>query len=946
MKAPMRVLLTLAFSLTATGFLHGQTTAIQGTVRDASGAVISNALVRAIPTEGGATASALTSDGGVFIFPTLRAAAYRVRVEVPGFALSEKNVKLLVGNTVVADFELQPASTTTSVDVVSDVIDIDVSSSQVGGNVDPQKMRDIPLNGRNWMELSLLVPGVTVNAVGNTPLGSLSGGKFQINVDGQQVTQNSAGTGFGQPQYSREAMAEFQIITNRFDATLGRSMQLQVNAQTRSGTNDFHGSAYGYFRNDSFNAADRIAARVLPFSNQQYGGTIGGPILRDKLWLFFSYEGERQPGTIFTTPLGFDGQEFEFATKLNTNTYLGRVDWQLSESQRFSFRFNTFTFSNPFDGVSGTAHPSRAVERTRDSYGIFGNWSSTLGPTLVNEVKVGFNRFSWSNLALVESQEYRLPGGISIGGPYNYPQEFNQNVTQFRDDVFWLKGGHTVKFGGEYLSNNHSGFFQQNVRGLANPFSSAPSNLAAVFPVWDDPSTWNVASLNPLVVGYVQGFGNFNIDIPRDVFGFWVQDDWKVTKNLSLNLGLRYDNDRGVFFTPDLASGVVPPRGGDNNNVSPRLGFAYDVMGDRKTVVRGGAGLYYGDIQANQVINQSIFNGQSSLQVALERTPTQQIDLTNPFPGVSGDDFLSGAVPVAKQGIQILGPGAITPYSFQASIGAERQVGKNWTVGGDFVHWRVYNDWMRLDDNLFYDPSTGYNVNPSTGGRPDSRFTSIQSFHTPDASGAIYDGLQVEVQRRFANRFTSSVAYTVSRLKDSSNGAFSFPNNQFDLADEWAKSIDDQLHTLNFSGSLSLPWEVQSSAFYHLGSGNAYGISAPGNPFGYTGFSNRLIANGVTVYTDPSKLYAAPGLTGYQLVERNSFRGEAIHRVDFRVSKSFTFLDKYRATGIVEAFNLFNAGNFGSYTTLVTSNRYGAPAQNLNLAYASRMLQFAVRFEF
>lgn len=942
----LRFINLIALILLAGNLLLAQQTSIQGTVKDASGAVISGAVVRAVPTDGGATATTVTSDSGVYVLPTLRAAEYRVRAEVPGFTPTERVVRVLVGNALVSDFELQPASTTTTVDVIAEGVEIDVTSSQVGGNVDPQKMRDIPLNGRNWMELSLLVPGVTVNAVGNTPLGAQSSGRFQINVDGQQVTQNSAGTGFGQPQYSREAMAEFQIITNRFDATLGRSMQLQVNAQTRSGTNDFHGSAYGYFRNDRFNSADRVARRVLPFSNQQFGGTVGGPILKDKLWFFFSYEGERQPGTIFTTPLGFPGQSFEFDTKLTTNTYLTRADWQVNDNQRLSLRFNTFTFSNPFDGITGTAHPSRAVKRTRDSYGIFSNWSATLTPTLVNEVKVGFNRFSWSNIALVESQEYRLGGGITIGGPYNFPQEFNQNVQQYRNDLFWLKGGHTVKLGGEFLRNDHSGFFQQNVRGLANPFSAVPSDLPSIFPAWDNPAGWNIAALNPLVVGYVQGFGNFNIDIPRSVFGFWIQDDWKVSQKLVLNLGLRYDNDRGVFFTPDLASGVAPPRGGDNNNFSPRVGFAYDLKGDRKTVIRGGAGLYFADIQANQVINQSIFNGQTSLQVAVERRPGETIDLTDPFGGVSGEDFLSGAVPVAQQGIQILGRGAITPYSFQVSFGAERQLFKNWTVGGDFVHWRVYRDWIRLDDNLFYDPVTGYNVNPSTGGRPNPAFTSIQSFHTPHATGAIYDGVQMEVQRRFANRFTSSLAYTLSRTKDSTGGAFSFPNNQFDLADEWARSADDQRHTLNFSGSLALPWEIQTSMFYHLGSGNAFGVSVPGNPFNYTGTANRLIADTATLYIDSSKVSPARGVPGFRIVERNSFRGEAIHRVDFRVSKSFTFADRYRATGIAEAFNLFNVGNFGSYNTQVTSAAFGAPAQNLNLAYASRMLQFAVRFEF
>ena len=160
---------------------------------------------------------------------------------------------------------MHPASTSSTVDVLADAAVIDTSSSIVGGNIDAKQMKDVPLNGRNWMELALLVPGITKNAVGFTPLGTTDSGKFQINVDGQQVTQNTAGSGFGQPQYSRDALDQYQIITNRFDATMGRSSGIQINAQTKSGTNQFHGSLYGYFRNDAFNAADPIAQRVLLF---------------------------------------------------------------------------------------------------------------------------------------------------------------------------------------------------------------------------------------------------------------------------------------------------------------------------------------------------------------------------------------------------------------------------------------------------------------------------------------------------------------------------------------------------------------------------------------------------------------------------------------------------------------------------------------------------------
>ncbi|MBC7926388.1 MAG: TonB-dependent receptor, partial [Bryobacteraceae bacterium] len=639
------------------------------------------------------------------------------------------------------------------------------------------------------------------------------------------------------------------------------------------------------------------------------------------------------------------GQRFEFTNDFSTNTYLTRADWQASSAHRLSLRFNKSTWRNPFGNVGGTAHPSQAARQTRDNHSFFTNWNWAAAPSLVSEVKYGYNYFQWTNSPYVNSPEFRFPGGITVGGAYNYPQEFNQNTHQVRNDLYWMKGSHSVKFGGEYLANNHTGLFQQNVRGLANPLTAVPANLPAVFPTWNDPRTWNLSAVSPLVSSYVQGFGNFNIDIPRNIVGFWVQDDWKVTRRLTLNLGIRYDNDLGIWSTPALKSGVLPARGGQNTNFGPRVGFALDVFGDRKTVIRGGGGLYFADIQANQVINQSIFNGESSLQVSVNRTAASGIDLNNPFGQYTAEDYLTGRAPTPVQNLQLLGKGAQTPYSAQASIGVEREFRKGWTVSGDFVWWRIYHDWVRQDQNIFYNPATLFGTNPTTAGRPDPRFGQILIFTTPDAAGSIYTGGQFEVTRRLNDRFQLGAAYTFARLKDSTNGAFGYPNNQYDLADEWGNSLDDQRHTLNFDGSARLPWGMQSSLFYHLGSGAAFASIAPGNPFNYVGTSNRSFANGTRVFIDDEYLYSsrAPGFTN---VKRNSLRGKPIHRMDWRFSKSVAIRERWRMTGIFEVFNVLNYQNYGTYLTNTGLNTYGRPAYNANLAYAARMLQFAARFDF
>ena len=824
-----------------------------------------------------------------------------------------------------------------------------LKARRLAGDVSPAEVRKLPLNGRNYLQLAMLVPGITSNDVTNSPLGATDSGKIQINVDGQQVTQNAASDGFGEPQYSQDAIDQFQIVTNRFDATQGRSSRMQVNVQTKAGGNQFHGSLYGYFRNDAFNASDPVAHKVLPFSDQQFGGTVGGPVWKDKVFFFFAYEGERQPNTVFDTPTGFAGVSYSFANQLRTNSYLLRTDWQASTKDHVSVRATGYTWSVPFNNVTGTASPTRATDSTRTSYSVFGTWSHTLTPSIFNELKAGLNHFDWQNTPLVQSQEYDLPGGITIGGPYNYPQHFIQNTQQYRDDLFWLHNTQSIKFGGEYLHTAYTGLFQQNIRGRVTAFSSAAAglNLASVFPVWNDPSTWNLAALSAVATTYVQGFGNFNINVPTNAIGFWGQDDWKITPRITLNLGLRYDNDLGIFDPSlHLKSGIQTPHYNDNLLFQPRFGFAIDPTGSRKTVIRGGAGIFYADIQANQVIDQQIFNGETSLQPSVQAKSGSPINLAAPFGSTTGQDFLSGTAPVTPQAIQPLAPNVRTPFSLQFSGGVERQVTRTLTVSADFVHWRVYHDWIRLDTNLFYNPATGYNLNPSVAGRPNKAFTTIASFTTPDAAGSLYDGLQIGIQKRLSQNFSLAAAYTLSRLKDSTTGPFYYANNPFDPSAEWANSPDDQRHTLTVSGSYNAKWGIALSGSFHYGSGQAQQVTAAANPF--NGSVTDRLFSATTRYYGPGTNISTVNIGGvpYNMVARDSLYGKPIERVDLRLSRTFTLKDRFRFVPIVEAFNLFNHSNFGTYNTVVTSASYGLPAQNSDLAYAARMLQFAGRFEF
>ncbi len=287
-----------------------QQTGLSGVIRDVQGGVIPGAKVEA-KEPGGASFHATTNSQGAYVIPNVGAADYTITANASGFAAVEKKVLLLVGQLATVDFSLPVASATTSVVVeASNDLAIDTTSSAVAGNVTPSEVQDVPVNGRNYVQLSALVPGIKSNSFGNTPAasgqatnaGDAETGKFQITLDGLQYSQDSVGSSFGQPHISQDAISQFQIITNRFDATSGRSAGIYVNVQSKSGTNQIHGGAFGYFRNSYFNAADPIAKKVLDFADQQYGGTFGGAIKADRLWYFGSYEGEHQPNTATINP--------------------------------------------------------------------------------------------------------------------------------------------------------------------------------------------------------------------------------------------------------------------------------------------------------------------------------------------------------------------------------------------------------------------------------------------------------------------------------------------------------------------------------------------------------------------------------------------------------------------------------------------------------------------
>ena len=963
----------VGFCLAAMAWLGSGTAAAQeatilGTVTDETRAALPGVTITATGIDTGRVFTAISDDRGEYRLRGLPPARYKVQAELTGFStVIVAEVELLVGQNRTVPFAMKVASLEETVTVTGESPLVDISSTQVGGNVDRRQMEELPLQGRNWMELAMQVRGVTANAVDNTP--GVRDRQFQLNLDGQEITQQVAGGGFGQPRFSREAIAEFQVVTNLFDITQGRSLGMQVQAISRSGTNNLVGSVYGFFRDDSLNAKDFIAGRVLPYSNQQIGGAIGGPIIRDRLHYFLSYERENEPNTIITSPPGLPSQSFSFDTKTVQNSFLGRGDWQMKPQDHMTVRASYWDWGNPFTQVSGTEHPSQAADRSRRAVNVVGTWSKVLTSTKLQEIRVGYTHFDWKNLlaipALADTPNYVFPA-LTVGQRRNYPQEFYQNTWSARYDLNWTVNSHDMKFGAEYLQWHDTGQWQLLSRGEF-VFTRNPPDLDRRFPAdaWDDPTRWDVTGLDGFVQRYDLNFGDWTIDIPRPTVALWFGDTWRMNNQLTVNYGVRWDADWGALDPPYVTSPITfNPRGGnqygdidltpgeklypgglqDINNIAPRGGFNWNVGGKGNLVIRGGSGLYFSIPDSNTTFSQQSFNAD---RILVNSFPYDGLPgfVQDPTRGRTEEDYINGVYPLPAQSPRVIAHDYQMPYTWQSTVGAQGQVAEVWGIEADYTYWKGYNFARQRDPNLYYNPVTGYSLNPTTSGRPDPAYGVIQWL---EANGkADYGAISTAVNRRYRNNWQASLSYTLLLFMHDNTTNFQYQgNNPFDPEAEWARSTEFQRHTLRLNGIWRLKWDVSLSGAYLYGSGNHYQTNFAANPFGHGGVT-RYVTVPTTVSESVADRFDGP--TSFAIgdvVPRNALRGFPLHRVDLRLSKDVNLPGGMKVTGIAEVFNLFNHENYGAYNGQVNSTTFGDPRQNLLNAYQPRVVQLAFRVGF
>jgi Carboxypeptidase regulatory-like domain/TonB dependent receptor len=970
MKRLVRSWIFLWTLLAAPPALFAQEAVLSGTVTDSTGAVLPGATVKAVHEASGNTFEAVTDARGAYRMP-VRAGSYVITAQLLGFTtVTRKGVELLVGNAVVIDLKLSVSSVEESVTVTASSPLIETTKSSLGASIDPRQVAELPSNGRNWMSLALLAPGNRTNAQGALPVQDrVDVREFQLNVDGQQVTSN-LGTG-NQSRYSNDSIAEFQFISNRFDATQGRSTGVQVNAITKSGTNSLSGTFVGNFRDSAMNAADPVLKRVLPYSNQQVSTAVGGPIIRNRMHFFANYEYERQPLTsIWQTPY----PAFNVELQGIRNVKLGgvRVDEQLSTRNRLMGKVSHSNLYEPF-GPGTANHPSATNSNEEYNTDVIAQFSSVISNRALNEIRFGYASYGITQASLTNwSKHWQAPNGITTDGPSitfrgfsfnrnnNLPRYRNQNVYSLRDDFtlsYEALGRHDARFGAEYLHLVDETRNCNRCGGVIDAQGGPiPANIEALFPDAFNADTWNLNAISNITRRYSVGVSDssaFLTPLPMWKYGGWMQDDWKVSSSLTVNLGLRYDLIWNAFAQevtfPPFAMADRPQ---DAKNFQPRVGFAYQI--NDRTVVRGGTGLY-----DNDILNTNVLWPKSPLTIAvIDVTSDGRADFTgNPFNGplptfdqaqarfcdVDTAAFTawkarnySGTAPCLLRNLQEMAPRpeyAHVPQAWQNSIGIARQIGSDLAIEADYVNTKSRHEKSIQDNvNVTFNPSNGQPYPYSdVAHRAYPQYGVVGMYVMTGRSD--YHGLQMNLTKRMTHRWQGSLTYTLSGLWDQDPAPISgFTEVPFavapDIGGERSLAETDQRHRLVFNGIWQAKYGLQVSGIYFYGSGPrtqaVCGCDARGLQI--TSVDRLRLDN--------------------TIIPREAFLLPSIHRVDLRLQERVPLHGRASVSGYVEVFNIFNRANYGTFNVTETSSTYGQPVASTNLSYAPRTVQLGFKLNF
>ena len=946
-----RVAVVVCFAAANPSFVWAQQSvdyaSVSGRVTDPQGGILAGAQVTARHTETNLTAETTTDTAGRFRFPHLKIGSYEVRIRLQGFADLSRHLTLTVGAAFDLPLTLTLASVDTNVTVSAAAVALEAARSQIAGTVPHSEILNLPMNGRNFLDLALLVPGVSPTNIGTTQLfaetSAVPGQGISIAsqrnlsnnfiVDGVSANDDAAGlSGF---PLSIDAVEQLQVVTSGAQAELGRALGGYISVVTRSGTNASRGGVYEFLRDDSLNAANPLLGRTLPMNQHQFGGSVGGPLRRDRTFYFSNIEQRLldQSGLVTILPqnvpiindrltaIGYPGSQIAtgvYPNPVHSTNVLGKIDHQFGGADQLSARYSLYRVTSNNSRGAGALSAftaSAGLDNVDHSIAVGNTW--TISAKTVNETRL---QVAYGDLEAPPTDgvgpAVSIAGVASFGTLSGAPTRRVNTMVQVVDNVSHQAGAHALRAGTDILFNADTITFPRSVRG-----SYAFSSLAAF--------------LSGAYSGFTQTFGDPDVSQKNPNVGIYAQDEWRAGSNLTVNAGVRYD----LQFLQTVRT--------DANNVSPRLGIVWSPSASRTLLVRGNAGLFFDRVPLRAVANAILSAGNTT-----DLTRLHQPSVSGLLPTQEGAPSFPNMLPARTLTTTLVDFTTMdrhlqNAYSRQASVEVERSAGRA-TVSLGYQYVRGDNLVLSVNQNVATCIATGAN----NGCRPEMAYRNNSQYSSPGESS--YHGAHLSLTERATAWSSLRLSYTLSRsMNDVGEAFFSQPVDPGNIRRDWARSDDDQRHRFVAAGTINTsmapavtPWERVSHGFQLSGMVQWYSALPFNITSGVTslqGTAGRPLANGAAATANFDVRSAA-------LISRNAGTGGDFLSLNVRLNRTVRLTGGIKVEGIVEGFNLTNHvnaltrnANFGSgvYPThpLATFNQVTAVAD-------PRAFQIGIRVSF
>ncbi len=941
--------------------------AITGTARDASGAVVADATVTITNASNGFNRRMQTTEGGLFAAPSVTPApGYKIEVEKPGFAKwQSEDFEVLVGQTVDFKVNLQVGSSSTKVEVTAEAPLVESTKSGVTAAVTQLQIDNLPINGRRVDSYVLMTPAVVKDGeFGLLSFRGIAMGNSFL-TDGNDTTnsfynENAGRTRIGS-QISQDAVQEFQVLSNGFSAEFGRAMGGVVNTVTRSGTNGIHGTGYGFYRSSTLEALDRYSNGIrTPEHRDTLGFSVGGPIKKDKLFYFVNYDYTGRnfpginrivnnsltdaagnfipPGTCTATAaqcgaaINFIQKQMNVTVPRTYNQHLGfaKIDWQLNDRNSVSFDLNAMHWVSPHGIQTQTVLTGGGLlgnngnSTVEDRYGK-ASWTFIPKATAVNELRFGWFKDRLSDPAASDlwpstGPVYITVAGSTVGGTQAYPRTFpSENRFQLVDNYSWTTGTHSAKFGVDFSTT------QDYMKQLFNQYGSYSYTNITTFAQDFNGGTFHAPGIGKYT-SFSQAFGNPIQNIRTTDINFYIQDTWKPTQKFSLNYGLRYE--KTYIPQPTLVNPNWPQTGripSPTHDFAPRIGLSYSI--NDRTVLRAGYGIFYARFHGNML--DTLYLGNGLYQSSISLLPSQAGAPVFPNPVASAAGLPSGSVK-----LQFASPDFHNPYTQQGTVALEHQFGRDVSFTASYIWSRGIGLYTQRDLNLGNPAATenftvqntaGATVNSFTSpvyslaNRLDPRYSSI--LQVENGGQSWYNGLALQLEKRFSRSFQAQVSYTWSHAIDDGNeqGASWNISNTFNNAtlpgnyrfDKGSSTLDQRHRAvinwvwqprLDRSNSALVKYLIngwQLSTITTLAS--AQPVSATVNS---VSTSPNAIFPGITLAG--STFNGSGGWNRVPFLPVNSLDIDQTYNVDARISHEWPIAERVKLSLGFEAFNVFN----------------------------------------